>query len=145
MKQFIREYRIELIAALMALLGIFLLVEQMEIRVTIFRVMRLVWRTVGGAVGGAVRTVIYRFLHIRPSDLIGLVLILLSIAIVLWRVRVRLIQRMTGSTCPICGGDLRRSRRGRLDRLVSLLLPVHPYRCRNRECHWKGFRVRTHH
>ena len=144
MKQFIREYRPELIAALMALLGIFLLVEQMDIRVTIFRIMRLVWRTVGETVADVVRTVIYSILHIRPSDLLGVVLILLSIVIVLWRVRVRLIQRMTGSICPVCGGDLRRSRRDRLDRLVSLVLPVRPYRCRNSECRWKGLRVRTH-
>ena len=144
MKQFIREYRIELVAALMALMGIFLLVERMQIRVTIFRTMRLAWRTASGAVGAAVRAVIYRILPITVSDLIGLVLIFLSIVIVLWRVRVRLIQRLTGSTCPVCGGDLRRSRRDRLDRLVSLLLPVRPYHCRNRECHWKGLRVRTH-
>ena len=145
MKQFIREYRIELGAALMALLGIFLLVERMQIRVTIFRTMRLAWSAVSGAAGTLVHTVIYRILHITLSDLIGLVLIVLSIVIVLWRVRVRLIQRLTGSTCPICGGDLRRSRRNRLDRLISLLLPVRPYRCRNRECNWKGLRVRTHH
>ena len=111
MKQFIREYRIELVAALMALLGIFLLVEQMEIRVTIFRIMRLVWRTVGKTVAAVVREVIYRILHIRPSDLLGLVLTLLSMIIVLWRVRVRLTQRLSGTICPVCGGDLRRSRR----------------------------------
>ena len=144
MKQFIREYRPELIAALLALLGIFLLVEQMDIRVTTFRIIRLAWRTVGKKVADVVREVIYHILHIRPSDLLGLVLILLSIVIVLWRVRVRLIQRMSGSTCPVCGGDLRRSRRDRLDRLVSLVLPVRPYRCRNSECRWKGLRVRTH-
>lgn len=145
MKRFLREYRIELIAALMALLGIFLLVERMQIRVTIFRTMHLAWRAVSGAVGAVVRAVIYRILPITVSDLIGLVLIVLSIVIVLWRVRVRLIQRLTGTTCPVCGGDLHRSRRNRLDRLVSLLLPVRPYRCRNRECNWKGLRVRTHH
>jgi hypothetical protein len=144
MKQFIREYRIELVAAFMALLGIFLLVEQMEIRVTIFRIMSLVWRTVGKTMVGVVRAVIYRLLHIRPSDLLGLVLILLSIVIVFWRVRVRVLQRLAGSTCPVCGADLRRSRRDRLDRLVSLLLPVRPYRCRNQECRWQGLRVQTH-
>jgi hypothetical protein len=117
----------------------------MQIRVTIFHTMRLVWRTVSGAVGALIHTVIYHILPITLSDLIGLVLIVLSIVIVLRRVRMRLIQRLTGSTCPICGGDLRRSRRNRLDRLISLLLPVRPYRCRNRECHWKGLRVRTHH
>ena len=88
MKQFIREYRIELVATFMALLGIFLLVERMEIHVTIFCIIRLA------------------ILHIRPSDLIGLVLIALSIVIVLWRVQVWLIQRLSSrpvqSAAEIC-------------------------------------------
>jgi hypothetical protein len=105
MKQFLREYRIELVAVLMALLGIFLLVERMQIRVTILRVISLVWRSLSETVGAVVRSVVYRILHITVSDLIGLVLIVLSIVIVLWRMRVRLLQRLTGSTCPVCGGS----------------------------------------
>ena len=143
MKQFLREYRVELVAALLALLGIFLLVERMQIRVTIFRITRVAWRTVSGAVGAVAHAVVYRILHITPSDLIGLVLIVVSIVILLWRVRVRLIQRLTGNTCPVCGGELRRSHRNWLDHLLSLLLPVRPYRCRNRECDWEGLRART--
>ena len=142
MKQILREYRIELAATLMALLGIFLLVEQMQIRVTVLRVIRLAWRALSGAVGGVVRAFVYRILHITVSDLIGLALIVLSVVIVLWRVR--LIQRLTGSVCPVCGGELRRRGRDWLDRLLSLLLPVRPYRCRNEECRWEGLRVRTH-
>jgi len=142
MKRFLREYRVELVAALMALLGVFLLVERIQIRVTIFRTMLLAWRTISGAVGALVRAVVYRITHITVSNLIGLVLIVLSIVIVLWRVRVRLTQRLTGSTCPVCGGELRRSHRHWLDRLISLLLPVRPYHCRNRECGWKGLRAR---
>jgi hypothetical protein len=141
MKQFLREYRIELVAMLMALLGIFLLVERMQIRVTILRVISLVWRSLSGTVGAVVRSVVYRILHITVSDLIGVVLIVLSIVIVLWRMRLRLLQRLTGSTCPVCGGELRRSRRDWLDHLLSLLLPVAPYRCRNKECRWEGLRV----
>jgi hypothetical protein len=142
MKQFLREYRIELVAVLMALLGIFLLVERMQIRVTILRIILLAWRTLSGTVGAVVREVIYRILHITVSDLIGLVLLVLSIVIVLWRVRMRVLQRLTGSACPVCGGELRRSRRDWMDRLLSLLLPVAPYRCRNEECRWEGLRVR---
>lgn len=141
MKRFLREYKIELIATLMALLGIFLLVERMQIRVTILRTISLAWRTFSGTAAAVVRSVIYRILPITVSDLIGVTLILLSIVIVLWRTRLRLLQRLAGSTCPLCGGELRRCRRDWLDRLLSLLLPVAPYRCRNEECRWEGLRV----
>jgi hypothetical protein len=141
MRRFLREYRIELVAVFMALLGIFLLVERMQIRATILRTISLAWRTLSGTAGAVVRSVIYRILHITVSDLIGLTLIVLSIVIVLWRMRLRLLQRLTGSTCPVCGGELRRCRRDWLDRLLSLLLPVAPYRCHNEECRWEGLRV----
>ena len=144
MRRFVREYQIELVAVLMALLGVFLLVERMQIRVTILRIVLLVWRTLSGTVGTIVRSVVYRITHITISDLMGLVLIALSIVIVLWRARVRLLQRLAGSTCPVCGGELRRSRRDWLDRLLSLLAPVAPYRCRNEECRWEGLRVHRH-
>jgi hypothetical protein len=142
MKQFLREYKIEVVAALLALLGIFLLVERMQIRVTLFRIVRSAWRTVSGAMGSVINVLVYRVLHTTTSDLIGLVLIVLAIVMVLWRVRVRLAKRLAGRTCPLCGGELRRSHRRWQDHLLSLLVPVVRFRCRNRECRWEGVRAR---
>jgi hypothetical protein len=142
-KEFVREYRVELIAGFLALLGIFLLVEQMEIRVTILRLFRLAWRTVGGAMGAAVKAIVYRVSHITTSDLLGLGLVALAVAVVLWRVRVRLMRRYAEHVCPICGGNLRRLHRRWRDRLLSLLVPVARYRCRDRECGWEGRRVKN--
>jgi hypothetical protein len=143
MKQFLREYRVEVTAVLLALLGVFLLVERMQIRVTVLRIMRSVWRAASGAVGAAVSAVVYHVLHTTTSDLIGVVLIVLAIVIVLWRVRLRLTQRLSGRTCPVCGGELRRSHRRWQDHLLSLLVPVARFRCRNEECRWEGLRART--
>jgi hypothetical protein len=142
-REFAREYRVELTAGFLALLGIFLLVERMEIRVTILRLLRLAWRTVTGAIDASVKAMVHRVSQITTSDLVGLGLITLAIAVVLWRVRVRLMQRYAEHACPVCGGDLRRHHRRWSDRLLSLLVPVGRYRCRNKECGWEGRRVRN--
>lgn len=140
----LREYRVELIAGLLALLGVFLLVEQMEIRATIVRFLRAAWRAVSGALIASVDAVAYRVMHITTSDLIGLGLIGVAIVVVLWRVRVRLSQRLAGRTCPVCGGELYRRHRRWQDRVLSLLVPVARYRCKNRDCRWEGLRTRRH-
>jgi hypothetical protein len=133
---------LELIAGFLTLLGVFLLVERMEIRVTILRLLRLVWRAVGGAVGTVVGAVIQRIVNITTSDLIGLSLIALAVVVALWRVRVRLTERLAGNTCPLCGEGLRRRHRRWSDRVLSLLVPVLRYRCKNRDCRWEGLRAR---
>jgi predicted RNA-binding Zn-ribbon protein involved in translation (DUF1610 family) len=143
LREFAREYIVELVASFLALLGIFLLVERMEIRVTILRLLRLTGRTVTGAIDAVVNAIVHRVSSITTSDLIGLGLIVLAIVVALWRVRVRLMQRYAEHACPVCGGDLRRLHRRWSDRLVSLLLPVGRYRCRNKECGWEGPRVRN--
>jgi hypothetical protein len=142
-REFVREYKVELIAGSLALLGIFLLVERMEIRVTILRLASLAWSTVTGVIDVSVKAIVYRLSHITTSDLLGLGLIALALAVVLWRVRVRLIQRYAKHSCPVCGGHLRRRHRRWSDRLVSLLVPVGRYRCRNEECAWEGRRVKN--
>jgi hypothetical protein len=143
LREFAREYSIELIASFLALLGIFLLVERMEIRVTILRLLRLSWRTVSGVIDAVVNAIVRRVSIITTSDLIGLGLIVLAVAVALWRVRVRLMSHYAEHACPVCGGDLRRLHRRWSDRALSLLLPVGRYRCRNKECGWEGRRVRN--
>ncbi|MGD2147324.1 MAG: hypothetical protein PVH41_11580 [Anaerolineae bacterium] len=141
LREFVREYAVELIAGFLAFLGVFLLVERMEIRVTILRLLRLGWRAVSGTLEALAGAVVYRVVHITTSDLLGLVLIALAIAVVLWRLRVRLMERYAGRTCPLCGGNLRRRHRRWSDRVMSLLVPVNRYRCRNSECQWEGLRA----
>ena len=41
-------------------------------------------------------------------------------------------------TCPVCNGQLLRTRRRAVDRLSSLFVPVHRYRCHVFSCQWVG-------
>ena len=141
LRELLREYAVELIAGFLALLGVFLLVERMEIRVTILRLLRLGLRALAGTVQALVGTVAYRMVHVTTSDLLGLGLIALASAVVLWRVRVRLMKRYADHACPKCGGELRRRHRHWPDRVLSLLVPVKRYRCKNAGCQWEGLRI----
>lgn len=51
--------------------------------------------------------------------------------------RARVLWRMAPilPVCPLCGEVVARIRRRAIDRLVSLIRPVHRYRCR---CGWEG-------
>ena len=40
--------------------------------------------------------------------------------------------------CPQCAGDLMRTSRRSIDRLTSLFIPVHRYRCCRFSCQWQG-------
>jgi hypothetical protein len=145
LREFLREYAVELTAGFLALLGVFLLVERMEIRVTILRLLRLGWRALAGTLQGLVAQVVHRIVHVTTSDLLGLGLIALATGVVLWRVRVRLMKRYADHACPKCGGDLHRRHRHWPDRVLSLLVPVKRYRCKDAECQWEGLRVNRRH
>ena len=41
-------------------------------------------------------------------------------------------------TCPVCNGQLLRTRRRAVDRLSNLFVPVHRYRCHVFSCQWVG-------
>ena len=49
----------------------------------------------------------------------------------------------TEHTCPLCAGYLIRIHRRAADRLLSLLVLVHRYRCLGFSCRWEG-NIRAH-
>ena len=46
--------------------------------------------------------------------------------------------RFSDRVCPQCAGDLMRTSRRSIDRLTSLFIPVHRYRCCRFSCQWQG-------
>ncbi len=138
------EWRVEIFIVLLAALGIFLLVERMQIRQTILGLVRRMLQAVSGIGGGILRGVVGFIWATTLSDMLGYALLLLVAAVVVWRIRWRLMTmpRFTTRQCPRCGGDLHRIHRRRLDRVLDLLVPVARYRCKNSECRWSGLRVK---
>ena len=40
--------------------------------------------------------------------------------------------------CPQCAGYTTRVHRRMIDRVISLIVPVHRYKCHNYQCQWQG-------
>lgn len=138
------EWRVEIFIFLLVAFGIFLLVERMQIRQTIFGWLRRGFQALSGLGSGLLHGVATFVQTTTLSDLLGYALLLLAVAAVTWRIRWRLMTmpRFTTRLCPRCGGELHRIHRHRLDHMLDLLVPVARYRCKNSDCRWEGLRVK---
>jgi len=135
---------VETLILLLAAFGIFLLVERMQIRQTLFAWLRRGLQALSGLGNALLRSVAAFVRATTLSDLMGYALLLLVVALGVWRARWRLmtLPRLMTRLCPHCGGELHRIHRHRLDRLLDLLVPVARYRCKNPECRWEGLRIK---
>jgi hypothetical protein len=145
LRWFLRKYRFELLWLVVVALGLFLLVEQVNLR----------QRLTDGFIAAAVwllsrfrsfdNRVVTWLEQVSLSDVSGAMLVLAAITAVLLRVRVRLLSnpRLTLLRCPDCGGSIHRIHRHTFDRLLGLYVPVRRYRCQDLQCGWRGLRVGT--
>lgn len=144
MRKFLKEFRVELIALLVAALGVFLLVEPFSIRLTVLRWLSQSVEWLKTAGGGALGTVIQYIQRLTISDFLGWALVIFAAVFVAWRLRVRFRKAFLwkADACPLCGSHLRRIHRRRFDRMmVLLLLPhAHRYLCSDPQCGWSGLR-----
>ena len=144
LKKFLKEYRVELIAILVVLVGIFLLVGQFDIRLSIVRLLQRVagFLIVQGRLFGG--WLVAYFATFTLSDLLGWLFIGVAGAFFVWRTRYRFLHspRWMADTCHRCGSSLQRVHRTRLDRLLGKTLLPHSrrYQCTNTACGWSGLR-----
>lgn len=149
MKKLLKEYRIEAIAVLIGSLGVFLLVEQFEIRATL----RLFLENSAGWLANLVRALLDSLasyiLSFTLSDLVGLLLVIAATLFIIWRFRYHYIrsERWLTEACPRCGSPLHHIRRTKLDRLLTKALLPHGGRflCSNSSCRWTGLCDRGDH
>jgi predicted RNA-binding Zn-ribbon protein involved in translation (DUF1610 family) len=146
LKQFIKEYKIEIIAALIGLFGLFLLVERLNLRDAIVAMLRATGATIAKLGQWIMDGIVQYFYNISVSDMLGWLLVMLALAFAVWRIRYRFVQsdRFSADSCPNCGADLHRVHRTSLDRSLSktLLPEARRYRCTNPDCGWQGLRQR---
>lgn len=117
---FLNEYSYELKVAILFSLGVFLLVEELEIKHYIYLVVRGTLFGLGRLIKSIANGVQYVAGTFETSDIVGIVLILSALFLVSKRWRERTIERNSSlSACPNCGGDFKRIRRTRYQRLQS--------------------------
>lgn len=139
-----QDWWVEILVGVFVALAIFLLVERMSIRQTLWRWLLALWHGIVGLVSGLTRAVIGLAQHTTLSDLLAYCLLFMAAALMLWRIRRRLMTqpRFTSLKCPRCGSEVHRVHRAWHDRLLDLYVPVRRYQCEDQECRWRGLRVK---
>jgi predicted RNA-binding Zn-ribbon protein involved in translation (DUF1610 family) len=150
LNKIIKEYRIELLALCIAILGIFLIIaEKSQIRKIIFGVLSLLNALVKNLFQVVIPGITNYFSVFSLTDIVGWILILCTTAFVIWRIRYRYstAERFRATVCPRCGSSLQRIHRRPIDHFLSwILLPqARRYRCEDKECGWTGLRRRGRH
>jgi len=131
---FLRKYWFEVLAAVLFALGVFLLVERVKIKASIFGALR--W------LAKSIVNVVTSILAIERSDIVGIVLILVAIWMMGYSVRRTRLRRSpnvnSAEPCPKCGGHLGRAHAGRFQRLLALVMRVRIRRYSCRECSFRA-------
>ncbi len=142
LKQWLRDWWVELALLALSLLGAFLLVERMSIRVALSQGISRFASVLGDVLTRFARAIIPG----SVSDIVGLLLVGGVLVLAVWRLRWRLKHspRFTSRVCPRCGRSLMRVHRKYFDRVFStIIVPVHRYKCSGDQCNWQGLRVDT--
>jgi hypothetical protein len=147
LRQLIRAYKFEIIGLVIVALGFFLIFERLNIRSLLIEWLGRVSAVALGGVGRLDDQLGAFLARITLSDAIGFALVLGAMVVIALRVRWRLIHNssLTLQRCPQCNGSIYRIHRHRLDRLISLYVPVQRFRCANDQCLWRGLRVGAGH
>ncbi|MDP6167104.1 MAG: hypothetical protein QGF54_00110 [Candidatus Marinimicrobia bacterium] len=141
---FISEYNYEITIVVLIALGIFLLVEDLEIKHYMYLGLRWFLFSIGDIIKDIRDNVILLLEKdlFELSDLVGISLILFALHLAAKRWRDREIERYSElSICPNCGGKLQRVQRTPKQKIISFfyVAQVKNYSCR--ECEFKGIKM----
>jgi hypothetical protein len=138
MSKDVRDFRVELLALMVIVVGVFLMLDWSPILLVVDQVVVGIEQVVVGAAR-----------RLTPAMLIGTVLIIGAGVFIAWRVRVRFLNSAywRATTCPRCGSPLHRVHRSRLEKAASKVFLLHAwrYRCERAECRWSGLRHSRRH
>jgi hypothetical protein len=138
-------YWIEALAVVMGLLGLGLIVAPDRLHDLLFS-----WVNWVKFILGQLWAAFNHFLdQLTITNLLGFGLLLLVVALIAWRLRSRMSEAplLSATSCPSCGGEIRRIHRSGWDRLVGNLtgVPLRRYRCNDPSCGWQGLLRRRDH
>jgi len=140
-RAFVGRFWFELVALTILSLGIFLLVEDLEIKLLVYgaivRWVGMVARAAASA-GGAISSVLAR---LKRSNLVGIVLVVIALLMIAYSLRLRAIARHpdvpADKECPRCHREIHRLPRRLLDRATEFLLWIRIRRYGCSKCTFK--------
>jgi hypothetical protein len=139
---FLAEYSFEIKVVILFALGIFLLVEELEIKYYIYTFIRLIFFSIGNGIEWARDSILFLIKQFEVSDIVGISLIVYVIYLIANRWRERMINRFSDlSNCPECGGELNRIRKNWNHKLLGFIYwaNVKNYHCKL--CSYKGIKL----
>ena len=141
-KVFHKEYSFEIKVIILFTLGIFLLVEDLEIKQYIYDFIRTVLFAIGNVIKFIRDIAIFLIKQFEVSDIVGISLILYVIILIANRWRERMIDRHSNLiNCNHCGGDIQRIKKNWNHKAISILyfVTVKHYKCK--ECMQKEIKL----
>ena len=141
-KPFISEYSFEIKVVILFALGIFLLIEDLEIKNYIYTFIRFIMFTIGDIIIWLRNNTLFIIKQFEVSDLVGISLIIYVLYLIAERWRGRMVERFSKLTnCPKCGSDLNRIRKEFKHLVMSYIyfIQVKHYHCTS--CSYKGIKL----
>ena len=131
---FYKEYSFEIKVIILFTLGIFLLVEELEIKQYIFEFIRIIFFTIGNGIKWLRDSLIFLIKQFEVSDIVGISLLIYVFYLVANRWRDRMIDRYSDlDICPKCGSpEIHRIRKDWNHKILSILyfVNVKHYECK---------------
>ena len=141
-KPFFEEYNFEIMVLFLLGLGIFLLVEDLEIKAYMYNIIRSVFLSVEKFIQSVRDGVFYVIGEFETSDLVGISLIFSALFLIANRWKERMIDRFSSlKECPECGNKLHRIQKTTGQRITSMFyfVDVKHYSCKI--CNYKGIKM----
>lgn len=136
-------FRQEVIIGVLFLLGVFLIVEDMEIKVTVYHFLVGLVQGIANLFNAMLQGIIDFFREFESSDIVGYILIFIAFVLYGNRIRNRTIERYSElPECPECGSELNRVHRNSFQKSVGTVLRVKIRRYRCKSCDFDGLRIR---
>ena len=144
-KPFYEEYNFEIMVVFLLGLGIFLLVEDLEIKAYLYNMIRTIFLFIEKFIQSFRDGIFYVVGEFETSDLVGISLIFFAMFLVANRWRERMIDRFSSlKECPECRSHLHRIQKTSGQRMTSMFyyVDVKHYSCKS--CGYKGIKMTKH-
>lgn len=141
-KSFFKEYNYEMTAVFLILLGIFLLVENLEIKYYIYIFLQKIFFSLIFVFSKILNSFLIIIKQFETSDIVGVALTLIGFYMLLRIWREREISRNSYlQNCPECGGNLRRIPRTSRQKVSGVIFgsKIKHYSCNI--CDYKGIKM----